>query len=153
MTNMVHHPIRLSYHREERLWGIVPENGGEWDFGVMRSYRVISLVNCIGKVVERSSSWMAFRSPVKSSPNYIRHKWAEEKEKRSAIEVLATLVHTVQERWEEKASWSTFHEFRSVIFIWSCLHRATPYTDWAWNLCWLLTLLLGYIITLRDWKK
>ena len=55
ITSMVYHAIRLGYHPTEwkRARGILLEKGGKRDFGLVRSYRVISLLNCIGKVVEK----------------------------------------------------------------------------------------------------
>ena len=51
----VYHNLQLGYHttRWKRARGILLEKGGKRDFGLVRSYRVISLVNCIGKVVEK----------------------------------------------------------------------------------------------------
>lgn len=55
ITNIVQQTIRLVYHPKE--WkkdrGILLEKGGKRDLGLIRSYRVISLLNCLGKVVEK----------------------------------------------------------------------------------------------------
>ena len=55
ITNMVQQTIRLGYH--PRQWkkarGILLEKGGTRNFGLVRSYRVISSLNCIGKVVKK----------------------------------------------------------------------------------------------------
>ena len=55
ITSMVYHAIRLGYHPTQwkRARGILLEKEGERVFGLVRSYRVISLLNCIGKVVEK----------------------------------------------------------------------------------------------------
>ena len=55
ITSMVYHAIRLGYHPREwkRARGILLEKGGKRDFRLVRSYRVISLLNCMGKVVEK----------------------------------------------------------------------------------------------------
>ena len=52
---MVYHAIRLGYHPKEwkKARGILLEKRGKRDFGLVRSYQVISLLNCIGKVVEK----------------------------------------------------------------------------------------------------
>ncbi len=99
---MVYHVIRLGYHPTEwkKARVILLEKGGKRDFGLVRSYRVISLLNCIGKVVEKVvakelSQYCEIFS--KLHPG----KMGGQK-KRSAIDVVATLVHTVQEKWEEK---------------------------------------------------
>lgn len=54
ITNMVQHTIRLVYHPRQwkKAQGILLEEGGKRDSG-LRSYRVISLLTCIGKVVEK----------------------------------------------------------------------------------------------------
>ena len=54
ITNMIYHAIRLGYHPVEwkKAQGILLQKGGKRDFGFVRSYRVISLLNCMGKVVE-----------------------------------------------------------------------------------------------------
>ena len=55
MTNLVQHAIRLGYHPQEwkKARGILLEKGGRRDFSLVRSYRVISLLNCMGKVLEK----------------------------------------------------------------------------------------------------
>ncbi len=55
ITSIVYHAVRLGYHPREwkKARGILLEKGGKRDFGLVRSYRVISLLNCIGKVVEK----------------------------------------------------------------------------------------------------
>ena len=55
ITNIVYHAIRLGYHPIEwkKARGILLKKGGKRDFGLVRSYRVISLLNCMGKVVEK----------------------------------------------------------------------------------------------------
>ncbi len=55
ITSMVYHAIRLGYHPKEwkKARGILLEKGGKRDFGLVRSYRVISLLKCMGKVVEK----------------------------------------------------------------------------------------------------
>lgn len=55
MTEMVKHAIRLGYHLQEwmRARGVLLEKGGKRDFTLVKFYRVISLLNCMGKVVEK----------------------------------------------------------------------------------------------------
>lgn len=52
ITSMVQQAIRLGYHRKawKKARGILLEKGGKRDFGLVRSYRVISLLNYMGKV-------------------------------------------------------------------------------------------------------
>ncbi len=55
ITALIYHAIRLGYHPKEwkKARGILLEKGGKRDFGLVKSYRVISLLNCIGKVIEK----------------------------------------------------------------------------------------------------
>ena len=52
---MIYHTVRLGYHAKEwiKTRGILLEKEEKQDFGLVRSYWVISLLNCIGKVVEK----------------------------------------------------------------------------------------------------
>ena len=102
ITNLVQQTIRLGYHPKE--WkkgrGILLEKGGKRDLGLVRSYQVISLLNCLGKVVEklvaeRLALYCETHSKLHSGQMGARKE-------RSAIDVVSVLVHTVQESWEEK---------------------------------------------------
>ena len=73
---------------------------GKRDFGLIKSYRVISLLNCIGKVVEKVVAQELF-CYCKNFSKLHQGEMGGRKE-RSAIDAVATLVHTVQEKWEEK---------------------------------------------------
>ncbi len=55
ITSMVYHAIQLGHHSMEwkKARGIRLEKAGKRDFELVRSYRVISLLNCMGKVVEK----------------------------------------------------------------------------------------------------
>lgn len=102
MTNMVHHAIRLGYHPKEwkKARGMLFENRGKRDFGLVRSYQVISLLNCMGKVVEKVVAEQLSHYCEKRF-NLHPGQMGGRKE-RSVIDALATLAHTVQERWAEK---------------------------------------------------
>ena len=52
---IVNHAKRLGYHPREwiKAWGKLLEKRWKQDFGLVRSYRVMSLLNCMGKVVEK----------------------------------------------------------------------------------------------------
>ena len=102
ITSMVYHAIRLGYHPTQwkRARGILLEKGGKRDFGMVRSYRVISLLNCIGKVVEK----VVAKELSQFCEDYSKLNFGQMggRKERSAIDAVATLVHTVQEKWEEK---------------------------------------------------
>lgn len=55
IASTIQQAIRLGYHPKawKRARGILLEKGGKRDFGLVRSYRVISLLNCMGKVFEK----------------------------------------------------------------------------------------------------
>lgn len=88
--------------------GILLEKGGKRDFGLLRSYRVIRLLNCMGKIVEK----VVAEQLSHYCENYSKLHSVQMggRKERSAIDAVAALVHTVQERWEEKKA------SRSIIF-------------------------------------
>lgn len=55
MTNMVYYIVHLSYYPMEwkKACEIHPEKRRKCDFKPVRSYQVISLLNYIGKIVEK----------------------------------------------------------------------------------------------------
>lgn len=63
ITSMVQQVIRLGYYPKawKRAWGILLEKGGKRDFGLVRSYRVISLLNCMGKILEKAVAEQLFQ--------------------------------------------------------------------------------------------
>ena len=102
ITSMVYHAIRLGYHPTEwkKARGILLEKGGKRDFRLVRSYQVISLLNCIGKVVEKVVA-MELSGYCESYSTLYLGQMGGRKE-RSAIDAVAALVHRVQEKWEDK---------------------------------------------------
>ena len=99
---MVYHAIYLGYHpmKWKKTRGILFEKGEKRDFGLVRSYRVISLLNCIGKVVEKVMVQKLFWYCEEYSKLYPGQMGG--RKKRLAINAIATLVHTIQEKWDEK---------------------------------------------------
>ena len=102
ITNLVQQTICLGYHPKE--WkkgrGILLKKGGKRDLGLVRSYRVISLLNCLGKVVEKlvaEQLALYCETYSKLHPGQIGAR-----KERSAIDAVSVLVHIVQESWEEK---------------------------------------------------
>ncbi len=102
ITSMVYHTIRLGYYPTQwkSVRGILLEKGGKRDFGLVRSYWVISLLNCIGKVVEKVVAKELSQYCEDYSKLYPGQMGG--RKERSAIDAVATLVHTVQEKWQEK---------------------------------------------------
>ncbi len=99
---MVYHALQLGYHPTEwkKAREILLQKGSKRDFGLVRSYRVISLLNYIGKVVEKLVAQelsLYCEEHSKLHPGQMGGR-----KERSAIDAVATLVYNVQERWEEK---------------------------------------------------
>lgn len=53
MTDLVYHVIQLNYHptTKKNAYRIFFQKRNKRDFGLVRLYQMISLLNCIGKVV------------------------------------------------------------------------------------------------------
>ena len=102
ITRLVQHAIRLGYHPKEwkKARGILLEKVGKRDYGLVRSYRVISLLNCMGKVIEKVVAEQL--SQYCESYSKLHPGQMSGRKERSAIDAVAILIHTVQERWEEK---------------------------------------------------
>lgn len=91
---------RLSPYRIEKTQGILLEKGGKRDFGLVMSYQVISLLNCIGKVVKKVVAGK-FSHYYENYSKLHSGQMGGQKE-RSAIDAVVTLVYVVQEKWEKK---------------------------------------------------
>lgn len=102
ITSLVQQAIRLQYH--PRSWrhakGILMEKPNKRDRTLVKSYRVISLLNCLGKVVEKSvAEKLSQFCEVKGK----LHKGQMGGRKhRSAIDAAALIIHRVYEAWESK---------------------------------------------------
>lgn len=55
MTSMIQQAIRLGHYSEawKKARGILLEKGGKRDFALVKSYRVISVFNYMGKLLEK----------------------------------------------------------------------------------------------------
>ena len=121
VTSMVYHAVRLGYHLMEwkKVRGILLEKGGKCDFGLVRSYRVISLLNYMNKVVENVVAQELSRYCEEYSKLYSGQMGG--RKERSAIDAVTTLVHTVQEKWEEKKLAAVF--FMDVKGAFDCVSK------------------------------
>ena len=110
ITSMVYHAIQLGYHPTEwkRAQRILLQKGEKRDFGLIRFYRAISLLNYMGKVVEKLVANKFFLYCKNYSKLHLRQMSG--RKKRLAIDVVATLVHIIHEKWEEK-------KLAAVLFI------------------------------------
>ena len=102
ITGMIQQAIRLGYHPKawKRARGILLEKGGKRDFGLVRSYRVISLLNCMGKILEKVIAEQL--SEFCEAYSKLHPGQMGARKERSAIDAVAMLVHTVQENWSKK---------------------------------------------------
>ena len=102
MTEMVKQAIRLGYHPKEwkRARGILLEKGGKRDLTLVKSYRVISLLNCMGKVLEK----VIAEQLSQLSENFLKLHPGQmgARKERCAIDAVASLVYEVQQRWSKK---------------------------------------------------
>ncbi len=97
IASMMQQTIRLGYHPKKwkRARGILLEKLGKRDFGLVRSYRVISLLNCLGKVVEKVVADELAQYCESHSKLHPRQMGA--RKERSAIDAVAIVIHKVQE--------------------------------------------------------
>lgn len=99
---IVQQSVRLGYQpkRWKRARGILLEKVGKRDWSLVKSYRVISLLNCLGKVVEKVVAGLLSEYCEKFSRLHPGQMGA--RKQRCAIDAVASLVHKVQESWAEK---------------------------------------------------
>lgn len=99
---MVQQAIRLGYQpkRWKRARGILLEKEGRRDFSLVKSYRVISLLNCLGKVVEKVVAGLLSGHCEKFSKLHQGQMGA--RKQRCAIDAVASLVYKIEESWAEK---------------------------------------------------
>ena len=96
MTGIVKHAIRLGYYPKEwkRARGNLLEKGGKRDLTLVKSYRVIGLLNCMSKVLEKviaEQLSQLSKSFLKLHPGQMGTR-----KERCAIDAVASLVHEVQ---------------------------------------------------------
>ena len=74
------------------------EKGGKRNLRLVRSYQVINLLNCMSKVVEN----VVAKELSQYCEEYFKLHPGQMggRKERSAIDAVATLVHTIQEKWE-----------------------------------------------------
>ncbi len=99
---MIQQAIKLGY--QPKSWknarGILLEKGGRRDFNLVKSYRVISLLNCLGKVVEKVVAGLLLEYCENFSKLHQGQMGA--RKKRCAIDAVVSLVHKVESCWAEK---------------------------------------------------
>lgn len=76
------------------------KKGGKRDLSLVKSYRVISLLNCLGKVVEKVIAGLLSKHCEVFSKFHQGQMGA--RKHRRAIDAVASLVHKAQEWWAEK---------------------------------------------------
>ena len=102
ITSLVQQAIRLQYHPQ--LWrhakGVLMEKPNKRDRTLVKSYRVISLLNCLGKVVEKLVAGQ--RSEFCEARGKLHKGQMGGRKQRSAIEAAALMIHKVHEMWENQ---------------------------------------------------
>ena len=102
ITSLVQQAIRLQYH--PRLWrhakGILLEKPNKRDRTLVKSYRVISLLNCFGKVVEKLVAEKL--SQYCEAQEKLHKGQMGGRKHRSAIDAAAVMIHKVHGIWKDK---------------------------------------------------
>lgn len=97
MTQMVQQANRLGYRPQEwkRARGILLEKGGKRDLTLVKSYRVINLLNCMGKLVEK----VIAEQLSQLSENLLKLHQGQmgARKERCAIDAVASLVYEVEQ--------------------------------------------------------
>lgn len=102
ITAIVQNAVQLHYHpvNWKRARGILLEKGNKRDKSLVKSYRVISLLNCMGKLVEKVIAEELSRF---YEINLKLHKGQMGARKsRCAIDAAAIMVNNVHKIWGEK---------------------------------------------------
>lgn len=84
---------------EEGSWSTVRERGNR-DFTLVKSYRVISLLNCMGKILEKVVAERLSQFCETSAKLHPGQMGA--RKERYAIDAVAVIVHQVEQAWAEK---------------------------------------------------
>ena len=102
ITSLVQQAIRLQYHHQpwRHAKGILMEKPNKRDRTLVKSYRVISLLNCLGKVVEKLVAEMLSQSC--ETKGSLHQGQMGGRKHRSAIDAAALMIHKVHEIWEDK---------------------------------------------------
>ena len=102
IISIVKHVIRLHYYPTcwKRARRILLEKGNKCDKSLVKSYRVISLLNCMGKLVEKvvAEELLQFcetHLKLHKSQMGARKNWC-------AIDAVAIMVDSIHKIWEEK---------------------------------------------------
>ncbi len=102
ITSLVQQAIRLQYH--PRSWryakGVLMEKPNKRDRTSVKSYRVISLLNCLGKVVEKLVARQL--SEFCEAKGKLHEGQMGGRKQRSAIDAAALMIHKVHEMWENQ---------------------------------------------------
>ncbi len=96
MTEMIKQAIQLGYYPKEwkRARSILLEKGGKRDLALVKSYRVISLLNCMSKVLEKFI--VEQLSQLSENLLKLHPKQMGARRERCASDAVASLVYEVQ---------------------------------------------------------
>ena len=99
---IIQNAIRLGYQLKQgkKARGILLEKRRKQNLSLVKSYRIISLLNCMGRIVEKVivAQLLHYREKfAKLHPGQLRTQ-----KQRCAINAVAALVHKMQKCWEKK---------------------------------------------------
>lgn len=98
MTQMIQQAIRLRYHPKEwkRVRDILLKKVGKRDLTLVKSYRIISLLNCMDKVLEK----VIAEQLSQLLENFLKLHQGQmgARKERCAIDAVASLVYEVEQR-------------------------------------------------------
>lgn len=102
ITSVVVQAIRLQYHPQRRRYakGVLLEKPNKRDRTLVKSYWVISLLNCLGKVVEKLVAEQL--SAFCEVNGKLQKGQMGARKHRSAIDAAAILIQKVQETWKHQ---------------------------------------------------
>jgi len=102
VTSLARQCFRLGVH--PRTWktakGILLRKPNKPDYTLVKAYRVISLLNCLGKVVEKIAAEVI--STYCEAAGVLHPGQMGSRKRRSAIDAVACLIQTVHEAWNQK---------------------------------------------------
>lgn len=102
MTQMVQQAIWLGYHPREwkRAHGILLKKRGKRDLTLVKSYRVITLLNFMGKLVEK----VIAEQLSQFSDNFLKLHQVQmgARNEKCAIDAVVLLIHEVEHQWAKK---------------------------------------------------
>lgn len=105
---LVRQCFRLGLHPQawKTAKGILLRKPNKSDYSIVKAYRVISLLNCIGKVVEKVAA-ETISSHIEAL-GVLHPGQMGSRKQRSAIDAVACLIQEIHQAWGQKQRWEPF---------------------------------------------